>query len=127
MKKELIHEDISYKVNGILFAVHNKLGRYRNEKQYGDLIEWYLKENGMPYEREKILPASFNQEKQGRNKIDFLIDDKVILEIKAKRFTGKTDYYQVMRYLTSLNKRLAIVVNFHQRYLVPKRIVSGYD
>lgn len=126
MKREIVHADLSYKINGILFAVHNELGRYRNEKQYADSIEKYLKEFHILYEREKILPVSFYGERTARSRIDFLIDNKIVLEIKAKRFLEKVDYYQMMRYLSSLQKRLGILVNFHQKYLVPKRILHGY-
>jgi len=74
MKREIVYAELSYKINGILFSVQNELGRYRNEKQYGDLIEWYLKEYQIPHEREKLLPKSFAEEKGGRNRIDFFID-----------------------------------------------------
>jgi GxxExxY protein len=57
------------------------------------------------------------------NKVDFLIDDKIILEVKASRILTKEDYKQIQRYLQSLNKKLGIVVNFHSHYLTPKRIV----
>lgn len=126
METEIVHKELSYKINGILFTVHNELGRYRNEKQYGDLIEWYLQNLQIPYKREFVLPVSFNQERGGRNKLDFIIDNTIILEIKAKTFLEKSDYYQTKRYLTSLNKRLAVLVNFRQKYLAPKRIVNGY-
>lgn len=127
MKRELVYQELSYKTNGILFAVHNELGRYRDEKQYGDLIEKYLKESGIPYEREKIVAISFDGERTGRSKADFIIDGKIVLEIKSKRFLEKQDYYQMMRYLDSCHKRLGILVNFHQKYLVPKRILHGYS
>lgn len=120
---ELIHPDLSYKVNGILFKVSNELGQFRSEKEYGDLIENYLKESGLKYEREKILPISFENDQQ-RNRVDFLIEDKIVLELKAKRFIEKEDYYQVKRYLESLNKPLGILVNFRRRYITPKRIVN---
>ena len=126
-KQELIYGELSYIINGILFAVHNELGRYRNEKQYGDLIEKYLQERHIPYEREKILPVSFDGERSNRNKVDFLIDGRIILEIKSKRFLEKNDYFQLMRYLEASKKRLGILVNFHQKYLVPKRVVNGYS
>ena len=122
---KLIHPELSYKINGILFAVHNELGRFCNEKQYCDLIENYLKKLSIKYEREKILPISFGNEFKGRNKIDFLIDGKIILEVKSKRFLAKEDYYQVKRYLTSLDKKLAILVNFRSRYIKPKRILNS--
>ena len=126
-KRELIYGELSYAINGILFAVHNELGRYRNEKQYGDLIEKHLTERRIPYEREKILPVSFDGERPNRSKVDFLIDGKIILEIKSKRFLEKNDYFQLMRYLETSKKRLGILVNFHQKYLVPKRVVDGYS
>lgn len=121
----LIYPDLSYKVNGVLFSVHNELGRFYNEKQYADCIESYLKKSGLKYEREKILPPSFEEELKGRNKVDFLIEDKIILEIKAKRLLIRSDYFQVKRYLKALNKKLGILVNFHQRYIRPQRVLNS--
>lgn len=126
MKRGLIHQELSYTITGVLFAVHNELGRYRGEKQYGDMLEKYFRERDIPYAREVVLPVNFSGEKAGRNRVDFLLDGKIVLEIKAKRFLEKADYYQMMRYLESCKKRLGILVNFHQRHLVPKRIVRGY-
>ncbi|TSC95231.1 MAG: hypothetical protein CEN87_243 [Parcubacteria group bacterium Licking1014_1] len=120
---ELIYPDISYKINGVLFAVHNELGQFRSEKEYGDLIENYFKKFSINYEREKILPPSFNND-QKRNRVDFLAEDKIILELKAKRFIDKEDYYQMKRYLVALNKKLGILVNFRRKYITPKRVVN---
>ena len=41
---ELIYKDLSYVLTGLLFKTHNDLGRFCNEKQYGDRIEFYLKQ-----------------------------------------------------------------------------------
>jgi len=122
---QLVYADLSYKITGILFTIHNELGKFRNEKQYADAIEHYLKKFGIKYERERVLPPSFENESPGRNKIDFLIKNKVILEIKAKRFLVKDDYYQIKRYLVALNKKLGLLVNFRQKYLTPKRILNS--
>ena len=59
---KLIHPKLSYKINGILFDVHNERGQYCNEKQYCDAIESHLKDSGLQYEREKVLPISFQNE-----------------------------------------------------------------
>jgi GxxExxY protein len=122
---KIIYPQLSYKINGILFAVHNELGQFRNEKQYCDLIENYLIKFNLKYEREKILPPSFENEFKGRNKIDFLIEDKIILEIKIKKFLTNEDYYQVKRYLASVNKKLGILVNFRRKYITPKRVLNS--
>lgn len=124
MSKELIYGGITYQINGVLFNVHNELGRYCNEKQYSDAIEKKLKESGLIYEREKILPPSFDGETKGRNKIDFLIQNKIILEVKVKNIVGREDYYQSRRYLEALKVKLALIVNFRNRELRIKRILN---
>lgn len=120
---KVLYRGLSYEVCGLCFKTHNTLGRFRNEKQYGDALETLLKQAGISYKRELVLPSSFPGEKNIRNRIDFLIDDKIILDIKAKPIITKDDYYQMQRYLVSYNKQLGIIVNFRQKYLSPKRIL----
>lgn len=91
----LIYESLTYKINGTLFTVHNRLGSYCNEQQYADAIEEDFKRKDIQYEREKLLPKSFEGERAGRNKIDFLVGGKIVLEIKVKRIIGREDYYQI--------------------------------
>lgn len=84
-----------------------------------------LKEANVRYEREKALSGSFDGENKGRNRVDFLIEGMLVLEIKAKAFITKEDYYQTMRYLKSSNKKLALLVNMRRRTIVPKRILNS--
>jgi len=123
--EKIIYSKLSYIINGIFFESHNEIGRFANEKQVCDLIERKLKERSLRYEREKVLPLSFLGEMPGRNRIDFLIEDKIVLEIKCKRFLTREDYYQTKRYLVALNKKLAILVNFRDERLIPKRILNS--
>jgi GxxExxY protein len=115
-KEKLIYPELSYLINGICFEAHNKLGRYAREKQYGNFVEEKLRELKIPYERE------YRIDKAG-NTVDFLIDNKLILELKAKRFIFKEDLYQMQRYLQSSGKKLGLIVNFRNRYLKPWRVV----
>ena len=124
-EEKVIYPELSYLLCGFCFTIHNDLGRFRNEKQYADAFEIMLKENGIRYEREKRLPKSFAGEQEGRNILDFLVDDKVVIEFKAKRIVTKEDYYQTKRYLMSCNKKLGILVNFRQHYLSPKRVLNS--
>lgn len=124
-KNKVIYKELSYKINGLLFEAHKKLGRYRNEKQYSDYLEQLFKRENVKYIRE----YKFEDPQFGANKIrcicDFIIEDKIILELKAKDHISKEDYYQTKRYLTTLNLELAILVNFRQPRLIPKRILNG--
>ncbi|MBI2023726.1 GxxExxY protein [Candidatus Giovannonibacteria bacterium] len=124
-ENQLVFPELSYKLTGILFAAHNELGRYCNEKQYGDLLEKMFQEKSVTYEREKIIPESFMGEKTGRNKIDFIIDDKIVLELKSTRILSREAYYQTRRYLDAYGKKLGILVNFRDKYLKPKRILNS--
>lgn len=125
MKQDIIYKELSYIVTGLLFEVHNELGRYCNEKQYGDLFESKLKEKGIDYKREQTIPKSFAGEQDGRNRIDFIVYNKIILEFKCKRLIDRECFYQTKRYLKAYNKKLGLIVNFREKYLKPKRVLNS--
>jgi len=125
MNEKVIYPELSYKICGLCFSVHNKLGRYRNEKQYADALENLLKENNIIYVRESSLLPSFEGEKARRNIVDFIIEDKIIIELKARGIILKDDYFQTSRYLVSSNKKLGLIFNFRQKYLRPIRVLNS--
>jgi GxxExxY protein len=124
MEDTLLFKELTYVLRGLLFSVHNELGNFRNEKQYADSLEEKLKENNIQYEREKILLPSFEGEKTGRNRLDFLIDNKLILELKHVVCLSRDDYFQCQRYLVSSNLYLCLLVNFRSKYLVVRRVLN---
>lgn len=121
---KILYPELSYILCGLCFKVHNKLGRFRNEKQYADALEKLLEDSNIKYYREKFLPPSFDGERMNRNKPDFIIDDKIIIDLKVKRIITKDDYFQMQRYLASSNKKLGIIINFQQKFLNPKRVLK---
>ncbi|HTW96730.1 MAG TPA: GxxExxY protein [Candidatus Methylomirabilis sp.] len=125
MRREIIYKELSYKIYGLLFKTQNDLGRYRNEKQYGDYFENLLKIKGIKYSREERLTESFAGEMKGRNICDFIIEDKIIVELKTVSFLNKNSYFQLKRYLVSSDLILGILVNFRQQCLTPRRILNS--
>ncbi|TSC89790.1 MAG: hypothetical protein G01um10143_280 [Parcubacteria group bacterium Gr01-1014_3] len=121
---KVLYPELSYKICGLCFEIHNKLGRFLNEKQYTDALEQLLIRDKVIYVRETALARSFEGEKARRNIPDFVIDNTVIVDLKAKRLITKDDYFQMRRYLASSNKRLGIIVNFRPKYLTPKRVAN---
>src|SRR5262249_47646058 len=113
--KHIIFKELSYKINGLCFEVHNKLGRYRNEKQYGDALEEVFRRENIKYVREFALPINFDGEHSRRNIVDFLVNNEIILDLKAKTIITKEDYFQMQRYLNSSDKKLGILINFRQK------------
>ena len=120
-QKEIIYKDLSYKLGGIFYAVHDVLGRYAREKQYGDLLERMLKEKCVEYEREKLISKTG----EDVNRADFVIENKIILELKAKPFINRDGYNQTKRYLEFSDLFLGIIINFQQKYLCPKRVINS--
>ncbi len=116
-KGGLIYPELSYLLTGILFSAHNELGQYCREKQYGDLIEKKLKESKTNYKREITIGDSGNI-------IDFIIEGKILLELKAKKIVLRQDFDQVQRYLQETGLQLGLLVNFRSNYLKPIRIVK---
>ena len=115
-KVDLLYEDLTYKIRGIMFEVHREQGRFAKEKQYADLLEKKFIEKGVKYKRELRISDTGNI-------VDFLIEDKIILEIKSKPFLLKVDYYQLQRYLQSTQIKLGLLVNFRAEYLNPQRVL----
>jgi len=126
MEDKIIYKELSYKINGLIFQAHKDLGIYRNEKQSSDYFEKLLLKNSIKYVRE----YRFEDSQYGIGKIrciaDFIIEDKIILEFKAKSYIITEDYYQLQRYLVTLNLHLGILVNFRQYRVTPKRVINKY-
>ena len=122
---KVVYKELSYKITGLLFKTHQDLGCYRNEKQCADYFEGLLQKQGIKYVREYRFED--NQYGQGKTRCvcDFIIENKIVLEFKTVDYITKKDYYQVKRYLITLNLKLALIVNFRQKRLSPKRVLNS--
>jgi len=114
--EKVLYPELSYQITGLLFSVHNELGPYAKEKQYGNLIEEKLKESSLPYEREVGIG-------DGGNILDFVVDKKIILELKAVRVLTRGHYRQIQNYLQQTKLDLGLLINFRNKYLKPSRII----
>jgi len=122
---KVIYPELSYALGGIFFKVHNELGRSCKENQYCDAIEKLLKERKLNYKRELCIKSNKELIRDNSDRIDFIVEDKIVIEVKAKRIIGREEYNQIKRYLSSLDLKLGLLVNFHQNYLTPKRILNA--
>ena len=111
-KVELIYPDLSYKVIGILFDVFTGLGYGFKEKHYQKAIETTLKQLGIDYKKELPVRVDYKGKFITTLYLDFLIDDKIVLELKQGNRFNKSDIEQVYQYLKAANLKLGILARF---------------
>lgn len=123
-KAELVYPELSYKVVGILFKVHSKLGGKYQEKYYQRAVKVALKEAGLSFEKEIAVDLNFNGVKIGKYFLDFLIESKIVLELKATPRLTREDFRQIAAYLKAKNLKLGILANFRGDKLYYKRVLN---
>lgn len=123
-KNDLIYPELSYKLIGVLFKVHNELGNKYQEKYYQRAVAIELEKQDIKFKKEVSTDLVYDGIKIGKYFFDFLIEDRIILEIKATDKFKMSDYKQVSGYLKSKGIKLGILVNFRTEKISFKRIIN---
>ena len=109
---KLLYEQESYKIRGAAFKVYKQLGCGHKETVYQKAYYQSLVNQGLKTEREKRIPVIFENKKVGTYTPDFFVEDKIIIELKAKSMLIKQDVQQFWQYLTGTDYRLGFLINF---------------
>lgn len=121
----LIEKDLSYRINGVLFGVYNTLGGGYQEKYYQRAIAKEFEKQKILFKEQLFVPFDFHGESIGRYFLDFLVENRVVLEIKSSPQLYPKDIKQVLAYLKRSGLELGILANFRRSGLEIKRIVRG--
>lgn len=124
-QRGLLYGELTYQIRRSIFNVHNKLGSGFKENIYQNALTEEFTKQGLFFDREKNLEVIYEGKKVGSYRPDFVIDGKIILEIKALPFIGEIERKQVWHYLKGSSYRLALLVNFGNKKLEIKRVI--YD
>lgn len=122
---DLVYPELSYKIVGLLFEIYNELGGGYQEKYYQRAVALALKKAKITYKEQLLVPLSFNGTSIGRYFVDFIIDDKIVLELKINPIFYKRDINQVLAYLKSSSLKLAILASFTRTGLKFQRVLKG--
>ena len=121
---QFLYQDDTFKIIGILFEVHKNLGKGFSEIVYKDAIEYEFKTNNIPFEREKEYVVNYkNTILNHKFYADFVVYDKIILEIKSCKTLSESHLSQCINYLKVSNNKLALLINFNKSSLEYKRII----
>jgi GxxExxY protein len=120
---KIIHKDLSYKIIGLAMEVHGRLGHGFLEKVYENALMLLLRREGINARQQHSIKVYFEGEIVGDYIVDILIDEKVILEIKALDDIRDVHRAQVLNYLNATRLSLAIILNFGRTKLEYERLV----
>ena len=110
----MTENDISYKIRGAIFNVFNSFGPGLLESVYVAALMQEFIDEGLEVKREVPIPVYYNENKLGIGfRLDLLVENKVIIEVKSVEILARVHHKQVLTYLKLSGLKLAILVNFN--------------
>jgi GxxExxY protein len=111
-RDDLVYPELSYKIIGCAYEVFNELGFGHAEKIYQKAMAQALKNASLNHNEQLYTPLKFKDTIVGKKFFDFLVEDKIIVELKKNHFFSKANIDQVNEYLKSRDLKLALLINF---------------
>ena len=109
----MIEEKLTYKIRGAIFEVYNTLGPGLLESVYEEALVFELLQRGLKVERQIEVPILYKgQELKTALRLDLLIENTIIVELKSVEEIKPVFAKQLLTYLRLLNKRVGLLVNF---------------
>jgi ATP-dependent DNA helicase RecG len=120
---DLLYKDLTYKIRGCLINAKNKIGAGHRENIYQKALAEEFKKSGLQFKHEKTIDINYEGKKIGIYKPDFIVEDKIIVELKALPLMGAVQERQLWKYLKGSTYKLALLANFYGRGVEIKRII----
>jgi GxxExxY protein len=112
MAEKILYKELSYKIVGCFYKAYNTLGPGHKEDIYQRALMIEFDNKAIQYISKKRLPIEYEGKKVGIYEPDFIIDDKIIVEIKSVLVMPKVFRKQLYYYLKASGYRLGYLVNF---------------
>ena len=124
--QDLVYKELSFQLVGLAFEAFNILGPGHLEKYYQNAYEELLKREMLSFRKQVYLPLEFNRKIIGKNFIDLIIEDKIVIEFKvAERFT-KFHFEQTTHYLKHSGHQLGLLILFSNKEVLYRRVLNLY-
>jgi GxxExxY protein len=122
--EDLVYPELSYKVIGCAYEVFNQLGYGYAEKHYQKAFAEVLKQRKIAFTEQYYTPIKVLEVVVVRGYCDFVIEDKIIVELKKNERFSQSNIQQVNQYLKSTGLKLGLLINFTPRGAIFKRLVN---
>ena len=116
------HEELTRKIIGCAMAVHSALGNGFQEVIYQRALVIELTDCGLNFSREHEMDIFYKDQKVGNRRVDFFVEEKVMVEIKALIKLEDVHLAQAMNYIQAYELEIGLLINFGSRSLEFKRI-----
>jgi GxxExxY protein len=123
---ELQNKALTDRIIAAVIRVHRELGPGFLEVMYEEALAIELAAIGVSFERQKLLPVFYREHLVGEHRLDFLVEQKVILELKAISALEDIHFAIVRSYLKAANLNDALPLNFSSARLTVKRVGREY-
>jgi GxxExxY protein len=123
----MILDEITYKINGCAMKVHNTLGNGFQEVIYQRCLAIELSKAGLSFEREKEQPIYYEGIEIGTRRADFIVENQVVVELKALINLEDVHLAQVKNYVVAYDFSVGLLINFGATSLQFKKIFHPKD
>ncbi len=120
--KEIIDDPLTYKIIGSAQKVHSVLGNGFQEVIYQRALAIELNKTNLKFERELEMPIYYDDQEIGRRRVDFLVENSVLVELKALTQLEDVHLAQGLNYLVAYKLDKGLLINFGARSLQVKRL-----
>lgn len=124
MEKDLVENELSRKIIGFIFEVFKQLGYGLPERIYQRSFEQLLIKNQINYSKEKYGKILFEGEVVGKYFIDFVVEDKIAVELKVRNEIYQTHLNQLLNYLKSEKLKIGLLLAISKNGVLIKRLVN---
>ena len=123
-REDLVYPEFSYDIVGCAYDVYNELGPGHLEKYYQNAMAMAFKLKGWTFREQVYHPLKFKNKVVGKIFLDFVVKEKVIVELKRAERYSKSHMDQVLNYLKLTDLKLAILINFSSTEVSFKRVLN---
>ncbi len=116
------YSDITSKIIGCAITVHNSLGNGFQEVIYQRALAIEMELAGLAFDREFEMPIYYRMKQIGTRRMDFFVENKISVEIKAISELDNTHLAQAINYLEAYNLEIGLLINFGENSLKFKRL-----
>lgn len=123
---DLLYPEESYVINGVLIKVAKELGPGHLEKHYQKAVRLELMKTDLAFSEQYYVPIKYDGQKIGCYFLDFLVENKIVIELKRGKFVPAHILNQTKNYIEILNIKLGIIGCFTYSGVILKRVLNEY-